>query len=287
MGYKDVSFAHAGHETNFNIGVLPKLKSELFYNVYYKLFDVVHADSDDLVEEAHRLRFQSFCIENQGFEDPSAHPDGLEKDDYDSNSEHVLLYFKPTGKAIGTARVVRPNKAKWESSYPLQTLCDSPYLQDEDFVKNSCEFSRLCISYERRKEVKAVIRDLSGVFNFHSSNQFSVYERPLLNVALAAAPLGLIRGAIELAIKNECMNLFAVMEPKHIARMQHTAALKYEQIGPDMDYHGKRTPFMFNVLDVFDDGIVNNHPVWNVVSDKGENHKRALDLYNKQSETRH
>ncbi len=287
MGYTNRVLKDTHYEHNYNISVLSKIKSKLFYDVYYKLFDVVHADTDELLEEAHRLRFQSFCIENQGFEDPACHPDGMERDIYDSHSDHVLLFFKPTGRAIGTARVITPNKTNWENSYPLQSLCDSPYLRDETFVKNSCEFSRLCISSERRQEVKAIIRDVSSVFNFYSSQHFSVYEKPLLRLALSSAPLGLIRGAIELAIQNGCMNLFATMEPRHIARMQTNAALKYEQIGPDMEYHGTRTPFMFNILDAFDDGLINNPPVWNVVSDKGRNHKDAVELHNRQSKTCH
>ncbi len=286
MGYGDVVFSHGNYETKFNIGILPKVKSDLLYSVFYKLFDVVHADTQELKDEAHRLRYQVFCLENKGYEDPAAHPDGMERDPYDVNAEHALLIYKPKNKAIGTVRVIKPNLDDLMKSFPLQTLCDSHYLHDETYVKNSCEFSRLCISRELRQEIKEEVRNLSGMFNFSANDQFSIYERPLLNIGLAAAPLGLIRGAFELAMKNGALNVFGVMEPRNIGRLEQSG-LVHETIGPKMDYHGVRVPFVCNVLEVFENAIINNHEIWNVVSVKGENHRRALEIYEKQGSSEH
>src|SRR5574338_334496 len=64
-------------------------------DLYSSYFDVVRADTPDLVSEALRLRYQVYCVENP-FEDPSEHPDGLERDRYDAQAAHCLLLHRPT-----------------------------------------------------------------------------------------------------------------------------------------------------------------------------------------------
>lgn len=286
MGVSDVAFSHGSYETKFNLGLLPKARSELFFNVFYKLFDVVHADTPALKEEAHRIRYQVFCVENQGFEDPQAHPDGLEKDAYDKNAEQAVLFYKPTGKAIGTVRVILPNQDDWSNSFPLQNLCDSPYLHDELYVKNSCESSRLCISQELREEVKRDVRALGDLLNFDRNKLFSMHEKQLLNIALAAAPWALVRGTFELAMKNNILNVFGVMEPRHLGRLEK-AGLIHVPIAQEIEYHGIRRPFVCNVLDVHDHTITHNHDIWNILSVKGENHRRALEVHDRESVMAH
>lgn len=286
MSLGEVVFAHGNHETRFDLGVVSKLKSELFYNVFYKLFDVVLADTPELKAAAHRIRYQVFCLEHEGFEDPKAHPDGQEKDAYDVHAEHALLVYRPTGRPIGTVRIVKHNAENWHQSFPMQNLCKSHYLHDETYVKNSCEFSRLCISRDLRDEIKNELRLLSNVFSFNSDKHFAIYEKPILNIALAAAPLALVRGAMEMAMNNGCLNIFGIMEPRHMRRLE-VAGLVHEQIGPEMEYHGKRVPFVCNILEVFENAFLHNHEMWNIVTMKGKNHQRALDIYNKNISTAH
>jgi N-acyl amino acid synthase of PEP-CTERM/exosortase system len=278
MAFGDVVFQYNQDEVRFYLGVAEKLKAELFYNVFYKLFDVVHADTQALKDEAHRIRYQVFCLENEGYEDPAEHPDGLEKDKYDHNSNHALLIFKPTGHAIGTVRIIGHNPDNWRQSFPLQEVSDSEYLQSEHFVKSACELSRLCISTELRRDVVRHIHNLKNVFSFNSKEQFNIYEKPLINIAMKAASLGLIRGAYEMVMNNNCLNIVTVTESKHLQRYQH-AGLLYNVIGSEIDYHGKRVPIHTNILDVKEHGIVNNHDIWRIVTNKGENHRRALDIF--------
>ena len=286
MRLGEVVFSHEGYETRFDLGMATKIRSEILYNLFYKLFDVVHADTPALRDEAHRIRYQVFCLENKGYEDPAAHPDGLEKDSFDVRADHVLLIYKPTGKPIGTVRIVKHNEEDWRQSFPLQSLCGSNYLHDEAYVKNSCEFSRLCISTEYRRHIKKEIRNLSGVFNFNRKDPFTMYEKPLLNICLSMAPIALIRGAFEMAINNNVLNIFGIMEQKNITRLEN-AGLVHEPIGPIMDYHGKRLPFLCNILDVLDNAMVQNYAVWKIVTVKGYNHKQAIEIYNHLNTPKH
>ena len=269
QGYYDVK--------NVEAGLVKEFRSELIFNLFYKIFDVVHAETDAQKEAAHRLRYQVFCVENQGFEDPSAHPDGLETDEFDSMAEHVLLIYKATGEAVGTCRIIKPKEDDWASSFPLQNICSSPLLHDENYVKNSCEFSRFCLSREKMNRIREELTSKNPLFS-KGDGRFTFYEKPLLKIALSMASLGIIRGVFELAMKHQLLNVFAVMEPRHLSRMEQ-AGLVHEQIGPEVNYHGIRRPFMCNILEVLDNAIVNNHDIWKVVSVKGLNHRLAREIY--------
>jgi N-acyl amino acid synthase of PEP-CTERM/exosortase system len=58
---------------------------------------MVPAYSDALKNEVYKLRYQVYCIET-GFEKPELYPDGIEFDEYDSQSFHYLkLMRQPRG----------------------------------------------------------------------------------------------------------------------------------------------------------------------------------------------
>ncbi|MCB1650636.1 MAG: PEP-CTERM/exosortase system-associated acyltransferase [Alphaproteobacteria bacterium] len=266
-----------------NHDLLSKLKADVIFNVFYKIFDVVHADTPELLEQAYRLRYKVFCEEHDGYEDPSKHPSGMETDHYDSNTEHALLIYKPDNLPIGTIRIIKPNQESWSQSFPLQNLCDSPLIQNEIYVQNACEFSRFCISRDLRNYVKQDLQERSKVFSAKNAGFFLPHEKMLLKVALAMAPLGLIRGAYELALKNNILNVIGVMESINIQRLAQ-AGLVYNTIGPTIEYHGKRVPFQCNILEVSEHAIQNNYPVWNVVSVKGKVHQDAVNVHNRKSQ---
>ncbi|MGH8603862.1 MAG: hypothetical protein ACREXR_14150, partial [Gammaproteobacteria bacterium] len=67
---------------------------------FEQYFEILRADTPDLLEQAFRLRYQVYCQEGllPGF-DPLDYPDGLERDvyDYEHRSLHCLLRHRPTG----------------------------------------------------------------------------------------------------------------------------------------------------------------------------------------------
>ena len=68
-----------------------------------QFFSTVLADSPALLEAAHALRFQVYCLERK-FENPEEHPGGLEMDAYDAHAVQGVLFHRLTGGAIGSAR---------------------------------------------------------------------------------------------------------------------------------------------------------------------------------------
>src|SRR6185312_7020962 len=63
------------------------------------------ADTPELVREAHRLRYQVYCLE-RGYK---LDGEGLEIDEYDTRAHHVVLCHRRSGEVLGTARLVLPS----------------------------------------------------------------------------------------------------------------------------------------------------------------------------------
>src|SRR5580698_10550313 len=66
------------------------------------------ADTAELVELAHQVRYQVYVLERKFFDSADHHASGLEVDEYDSHSIHGILFHRPTGEAMGTVRLIRP-----------------------------------------------------------------------------------------------------------------------------------------------------------------------------------
>ncbi|MGH7225707.1 MAG: GNAT family N-acyltransferase, partial [Gemmataceae bacterium] len=60
---------------------------------YGRHFDIVPADTPDLLGRAYRLRYQVYCVEH-AFLDPADNPGGREIDEFDAHSVHSLLIHR-------------------------------------------------------------------------------------------------------------------------------------------------------------------------------------------------
>ena len=93
----------------------------------------IHCDvgsSEDLLDEALKLRYQVYCVEH-AYEDPAAFPDEMERDIYDGRSLHSLLIHRATHLSAGTVRLIRPDANEPLGSLPIESLCNEPTLSDE------------------------------------------------------------------------------------------------------------------------------------------------------------
>lgn len=258
------------------------IRASVITNLFYKIFEVVYCDTPALKEKAHRLRYKVFCEEHDGYEDPNAFPDQQEKDAYDEHADQAMLIYKATGEAFGTVRIIKAKKDDWQNSFPLQNVCESDQLRNELFVKNACEFSRLCISKEMRLKVKEDLKSLTNTFN----NTFTFYERPLLTVALSLAPLALCHAGFEMAMRNGCLNMFGIMEPRVINRFKRSG-LVLTPMGEAIEYHGTRQPFICNVLEILEQSIANSFEAWTILTHNGQTHRNAINMNEKKGYIEH
>ncbi|MEP1445726.1 MAG: PEP-CTERM/exosortase system-associated acyltransferase [Paraglaciecola sp.] len=197
------------------------------------------AETSELCNESYRIRNDVYCDE-LNFLDTGR--DGLEVDDFDSYSTHCLIQHRPTNRFSGTVRVVRPETN--QHSLPLQKYCSESIAKDKinpkDFAPHEiCEISRLAVPKEFRKRQTDNFKGAAtGVINqqIYSENELRCF--PFIAV-------GLYLSAASIVIENNIKHTFVMMEPR-LARSMSFIGIQFEQIGPAVDYHGKRAPYYIN-----------------------------------------
>ena len=217
--------------------------------LYEKYFAVVPANSSELLEEVHRLRYQVYCIENQ-FEAPEQNPHGLEIDEYDGRSVHSLLFHRPSQRFIGTVRLILPNGANPERSFPFQRISDYPMFS----AKSSAEISRFCISKALRQMPAA---GTTGEDGAHQQRRLIPY-----------VTLGLIKSLVQISVEHRITHWCIVVEPP-LLRLLAGLGLVFQPVGPMVDYHGRRQP-CYSHLHLLLKGVRQRRPdVWEVITNKG------------------
>lgn len=238
-------------------------------NAYDRYFYDVPADTDALREECFRLRYQTYCVEN-AYELISENAGERETDIHDCQSLHSLLYHRSTGAVVGTARLILPS---WEGSslpLPVRTLC-SPEIIDEFVgevpVLQAAEISRFAISkaFRRRQEDQGSI--IGGLRSMGKPDP----RRNIQHISL-----GLMRSVLAMATGRGLTHVYAVMEPS-LLRMLRRLGIRFQNLGPIVDYHGRRQPCFCVIAELLDDVETRNPEVWNVLTDVGRLWQRRAD----------
>jgi N-acyl amino acid synthase of PEP-CTERM/exosortase system len=118
-----------------------------FLSCYRQHFEVVRADTPSLLDDAYRLRYQVYCVENR-YEDPGQQANGRERDVYDDRSVHSLLIHRRSGVAAGTMRVILPGTVTQDLPLPINTVTDSGLQQllRQLPPSHTAEISRFAVS---------------------------------------------------------------------------------------------------------------------------------------------
>ena len=191
-----------------------------FLSCYRQHFEIVLASTPSLLDKAHRLRYQVYCVENP-YENPAEQFDGRETDLYDERSVHALLIHKLSGAVAGTVRVILPGADTAALPLPInlatsssqaERLCQLPRSQ-------TAEISRFAISKEFRRR----------------------FTEPEDHRLLRYITIGLIRAVLEICRDNDIRYICAVME-RALIRLLAKLGLVFEHVGELIDYHGLRQP---------------------------------------------
>lgn len=210
-------------------------RSLLRYKAYFRTEAVT---SIDLLRMAYSLRYQVYCLE-RNFESPAHFPDRLETDQYDAQSVHGILFYRPSDKAIGTSRLILPNGA----ALPVHSvLGPSHSLTGSRWAgAKPAEISRFAISRAFRPD--------KGV---HS-------RLPCL---------GLAQILLRLSRSHGVTHWVAMMEPA-LLRMLAAMGIEFTPIGPLVSYHGLRQPCGCKIARMLDTLRQRNPAHWHIVTDGG------------------
>jgi N-acyl amino acid synthase of PEP-CTERM/exosortase system len=198
------------------------------FNTYFR---TALAVSGDALAESLRIRYQVYCVEN-AFENPADHPDGCERDEFDSHAMHSLLIHRASGQAMGTARLVMPLRHNLERSFPIQSVCMHPRLNQLP-LDRMAEVSRFCISKQFRRRPGDTLQGVNSGEG-HDARQERRSMAPLMS-------LGLIQSLVDMSAKHGITHWCATMEPV-LLRLLAGMSIQFEPLGPLVRYHGMRQP---------------------------------------------
>ncbi|MCU4675567.1 PEP-CTERM/exosortase system-associated acyltransferase [Catenovulum sp. 2E275] len=194
------------------------------------------AYTQEMQNEVFKIRHNVYCDELSFLE---KHTSGLETDGFDSHSLHCAIEHKPTQSFAGTVRLVySPNAQK---KLPIEAFCINSISKDEvhpsDFPRDQIfEISRLAIpAHFRRRNTDKFKGSATGVINeqVYSEDELRCFPFIAIGLYLSAAALSQHQGM------EHC---FVMMEPR-LARSLKFVGIPFRQIGPAVEYHGKRAPY--------------------------------------------
>jgi len=245
------------------------------YRNFHKFFEIVIADTSELLESVYRIRYQVLCVQNT-FPNMNAvdYPDKLEKDEYDDHSCHALLRFRPSGDFIGTVRLILFNPLQPEKLFPveLNTQLDPALCNMKSLLRQqTAEISRFVIvnqfdrrKGERRREERREPKTETIDENIAVRDRRSTERRSTPHLALLLAA-----SVVRLCAKKNITNWLSVMDPA-LNRLLGYYGLNLNPIGPLVNYHGLRQPYFAKVENVLNRMYKEHHDAWEVVTDFGK-----------------
>jgi N-acyl amino acid synthase of PEP-CTERM/exosortase system len=184
----------------------------------------------------HRLRYAVYCEELR-YEEPSAFPDGMERDGHDDDSLFALLRHRATDRPVACVRLIVDAHGRG-APFPFEHACagriDHRQIDLTTLDRSRCgEISRLAIHQDfRRRRGEWQTPEAVG----DPDDQVGGQRRyPLL-------PMSLFLAAAALAMNRGLEQVFVMMEPR-LARLLSSCGIRFELVGEVVEYHGLRGPF--------------------------------------------
>ncbi|GAB5380357.1 MAG: hypothetical protein Alis3KO_10090 [Aliiglaciecola sp.] len=196
----------------------------------------VFSESQEHKEHSYNIRHQVYC-EELHFEPENEQK--LETDNFDSHSYHCLIQHKSSGNYAGTVRLIVSNSASQQ--LPIELYCKEaiqrPELFPDNFDRNDiCEISRLAVPLQfRRRKMDNFDGAAIGLINKEVYSETELRCFPFIAV-------GLYLSATSILLHKNINHCYVMVEPR-LARSMRFVGLPFEQIGPVVDYHGKRAPY--------------------------------------------
>lgn len=232
-------------------------------SAFYEYFEIVTADTPELLKAVFNLRYQILCLKEciPGFE-VDKYPDGLEKDKYDNCSIHLLLRHRASNVFIGTARLILSDSSSDSNKFPveLHTRFYPTYSNMSVKRQHTIEISRFAILsdfFRRRDDLNFLVSKTPTQSKVEQRRRF---PHPMLGLAV---------GIIQTCAKYEIYYWFSAMDPA-LNRLLGFYGMQLNPIGPLVDFHGVRRPYHVCVLDVLDRMYANHRDIWELVTDNGK-----------------
>ncbi|MFQ5587786.1 MAG: PEP-CTERM/exosortase system-associated acyltransferase [Nitrospiria bacterium] len=232
-----------------------------YFNGY---FEILPADTSDLVEEVLRLRYQVYCVE-RNFEDASHHTDCKERDLYDKRSVHCLIRHKLTGLYVAAVRLILPDPADYSSLFPMEKYCRQSFFDNvmplQKISRTSlAEVSRFLISEERERQI---VR--ASTFEAEEGSGYRRKDGLLCYLLL----FGLFSAVIRMTTMNLISSWYVSVEPAFY-RLLTRFGIHFTKIGPIIDYHGLRHPCIGSTTQILSRIRRYRPEIWHFLTEGGK-----------------
>lgn len=194
------------------------------------------ASTANLKQEVYRLRHQVYC-EELHFENEK--PDHIETDDFDNRAVHCCIRHLASQTLAGTVRLLTCNNPS--DLLPIQQFCGHAlthqlFHPNQFLPREICEISRLAVPATfRKRQVDQFEGGATGAINEASFSAQELRFFPYIAISLYLS-------AIAMTYKTRRYHTFVMMEPR-LARSLNFVGIRFNQVGPAIEYHGKRAPF--------------------------------------------
>jgi N-acyl amino acid synthase of PEP-CTERM/exosortase system len=237
--------------------IAPALSDNSLLNHFNTQFKTLHADTPERLQMAHAIRYQVYCVENP-LESSSDNPSGFETDEFDAHSVHSLVVHRSSGAALATVRLILPQAHDSECCFAVQRLLDvdSLRLLHELPLRTTAEISRFSISREATHHLRSC------------APRRERHETALERVSGPLARLGLIQGIVRMSLQHGITDWCALMEPA-LLRMLSAMAIRFQPIGPAIQFRGIRQPCWLNVSTMLTAVMYERPRFWELITDAG------------------
>tara|TARA_R110002126_G_scaffold13118_7_gene57179 strand:- start:71447 stop:72226 length:780 start_codon:yes stop_codon:yes gene_type:complete len=179
----------------------------------------------ELEHEAYKLRYHAYCQEHS-YEQTNKY--GIERDVYDSFSAMLLVQHKATQTYLGTVRLIPFTTPLLP--LPVTQVCDDLVPQYNISTDRYAEISRLSVSYTRMEEAQLTRQEMSLVLP------------------------GLLAGVLNISRDIGTTHLVGAMSPTLLRKINRSYGVELGWVGCDVDYHGRRVPFI-GAVDMVEESI--------------------------------
>jgi N-acyl amino acid synthase of PEP-CTERM/exosortase system len=227
---------------------------------FKRYFEIVPALSDELRDEAYRIRHEVYCEE---LKYEPTRPNGRESDQYDAHSLHCLIRSVKRGNYVGCARLVLARPDNPRSPLPFEKTCastiDRSIIDPRTLPRHRiAEASRLAVI--SRYRLRRGEHDQPFTVNDESFSTRLMPRFPYI-------PIALYLGTLELAALHGIETLFVLTEPRlagHFAKL----GVQIKQIGEAVEHRGTRIPSMMSVSSIIDGLNFIMRPLYTVIADE-------------------
>ena len=214
-------------------------------------FRFMFVEDEALRKETYRLRYQIY-VEEFGFESPSDHPEGYERDIYDAHSVHFAVVDEHSGEVVGTTRVVLNS----EIGFPMTKIDHISFKGAPSDLNKIMEISRFAVhtNYRRRRE------DLLfyGAPEMNPLDAKEILQRVPDRRKRPVLLYGIFRLLYHLS-RMKGIDFWCMISEQNLFEAVTYMGFIFHPIGLEVNFHGLRTPYIA-FLDELEDYWIKEKP---------------------------